>query len=176
MSVSLSARLRPSSASTFARAPRSSCWHPAVVERLSERYRQQSTATASPTPPCVMQSNGGVMTADSALERPVVHGRVRSRAGVMAAAYLAAQLGLGDVMSFRHGRTTAKAGLVRNGRPAVTKTTKFGARAGHARAAAATPFGPRSSIWSRLARAVAACRGRRRRSAACWSPSRGRRP
>jgi N-methylhydantoinase A len=81
----------------------------------------------------VMQSNGGVMTAESAVERPVFMVESGPAAGVMAAAYLAAQLGLSDVMSFDMGGTTAKAGLVRNGRPAVTKDYEVGTRAGAAR-------------------------------------------
>lgn len=52
-------------------------------------------------------------------------------AGVIASAYLGGTLGLPDILSFDMGGTTAKVGLIRDGRPSVTKNYNVG---GHASA------------------------------------------
>src|SRR6185436_14944547 len=88
----------------------------------------------------IMQSNGGVMTADSAIERPVFMVESGPAAGVMAATSLAEQLGVHDVMSLDMGGTTAKAGLIRNGRPAVTRDYEVGAQ-GHSGVGSARGMG-----------------------------------
>ncbi len=77
----------------------------------------------------VMQSNGGVMAASAAIERPVFMVESGPAAGVIATAYLADVLGFRDAISFDMGGTTAKAGLVRDGLPAITKEYEVGARA-----------------------------------------------
>src|SRR4051812_47077042 len=77
----------------------------------------------------VMQSNGGVMTSANARERPVFMVESGPAAGVTASAHLAATLGRRDVISFDMGGTTAKAGLIRDGLPTITKEYEVGARA-----------------------------------------------
>ena len=47
-------------------------------------------------------------------------------AGVIAANYVGSNLGYKDIMSFDMGGTTAKAGLIQNGRPRVTKDYEVG--------------------------------------------------
>ncbi|MBV9548009.1 MAG: hydantoinase/oxoprolinase family protein, partial [Chloroflexi bacterium] len=101
-----------------------------VVERyltaITDRLRSEQFAA----PLLVMQSNGGVLTSASASERPVFMVESGPAAGVIAATYVAECLGRRDVIAFDMGGTTAKAGLVRNGSPAVTKDYEVGARAG----------------------------------------------
>ncbi|MGD9713415.1 MAG: hydantoinase/oxoprolinase family protein [Thermomicrobiales bacterium] len=77
----------------------------------------------------VMQSSGGVFPSSAASERPVFMVESGPAAGVMAATWLGGALGFPNVLSFDMGGTTAKAGLVRNGRPAITRDYEVGAMA-----------------------------------------------
>ncbi|HXN22805.1 MAG TPA: hydantoinase/oxoprolinase family protein [Candidatus Dormibacteraeota bacterium] len=76
-----------------------------------------------------MQSNGGVLTFEQAAERPVFMIESGPAAGVIAANFIAGNLGFSDVVSFDMGGTTAKAGLILGGRPKVTKDYEVGAEA-----------------------------------------------
>lgn len=77
----------------------------------------------------VMQSSGGVFTFAAASEKPVFMVESGPAAGVIAATYLGGAAGYRDVISFDMGGTTAKAGLVQNGMPRVTKDYEVGAAA-----------------------------------------------
>ncbi len=77
----------------------------------------------------IMQSNGGVLTFDQAADRPVYMVESGPAAGVIAANFVAGNLGFKDVVSFDMGGTTAKAGLILDGRPKVTKEYEVGAEA-----------------------------------------------
>ena len=87
----------------------------------------------------VMQSSGGVLTFDAAIERPVFMVESGPAAGVIAASHLGSSLGHGNVISFDMGGTTAKAGLIEGGTPRVTKDYEVGGTAG------ATEHGARGS-------------------------------
>jgi N-methylhydantoinase A len=100
-----------------------------VVEQYLSAIEQRLRTDGFVAPLLVMQSNGGVLTATSGRERPVFMVESGPAAGVIAAAYLAECLGRRDVMAFDMGGTTAKAGLVRDGAPSVTKDYEVGARA-----------------------------------------------
>ena len=65
----------------------------------------------------IMQSNGGVMTPEVAQEKPVMMMESGPVGGIIAAAVVGAALGMPDVISFDMGGTTAKASLVREGKP-----------------------------------------------------------
>ncbi len=65
----------------------------------------------------IMQSNGGTMTSEIARQRPMYMVESGPAAGVLAAARMAGELGLGSVLSFDMGGTTAKACLIQNGQP-----------------------------------------------------------
>ncbi|MGE0383350.1 MAG: hydantoinase/oxoprolinase family protein [Gammaproteobacteria bacterium] len=75
----------------------------------------------------IMQSNGGTMTGDFARQRPMHMVESGPAAGVLAAARLAADLNLPDVLSFDMGGTTAKACLIRNGCPLEKAGGEIGA-------------------------------------------------
>lgn len=77
----------------------------------------------------VMQSSGGVLTFAAASERPVFMVESGPAAGAIAATYLGGVLGYRDVISFDMGGTTAKAGLIQDGAPRVTKDYEVGATA-----------------------------------------------
>ena len=77
----------------------------------------------------VMQSNGGVLPADVAAEVPVHIVESGPAAGVICAGDIARQLGLSNVICFDMGGTTAKAGLVRDGAPQLTREYEVGTQA-----------------------------------------------
>ncbi|MCA9505081.1 MAG: hydantoinase/oxoprolinase family protein [Spirochaetaceae bacterium] len=76
----------------------------------------------------IMESSGGVMAAEVAAERAVATLESGGAAGVMAAARFASAYSLPRVISFDMGGTTAKAGVVRDGRPAVVRELHVGGR------------------------------------------------
>lgn len=63
----------------------------------------------------IMQSNGGLVSADAAVARPAYLMESGPAAGVLAAAKLARESGLSNAISFDMGGTTAKACLIENG-------------------------------------------------------------
>jgi N-methylhydantoinase A len=65
----------------------------------------------------IMQSNGGLLPADAAAERPVFMVESGPAAGVTAAVFAAARLGEPNVLAFDMGGTTAKATLIEDGAP-----------------------------------------------------------
>ncbi len=82
----------------------------------------------------IMQSNGGIMTAGYARRFPVRMIESGPAAGVLAAASLARESGLSNVVAFDMGGTTVKACLVENGEAAETNEGEVGAginTAGH---------------------------------------------
>ncbi len=75
----------------------------------------------------VMQSNGGVLAAETARDKPVYIIESGPAAGVIAAAHLGQLAGYRDLISLDMGGTTAKASLVRDGRPRVAPEFEIGA-------------------------------------------------
>ena len=71
----------------------------------------------------VMQSSGGVMAAEAAIEKPAYIVESGPAAGVIACARIAAKAGHGNVISLDMGGTTAKTALIENGVPG--KTTEY---------------------------------------------------
>ena len=67
----------------------------------------------------VMQSNGGMATADVIVEKPATIVESGPASGVIAAAWIGDLLGERDIISFDMGGTTAKAGTVRGLTPEV---------------------------------------------------------
>jgi N-methylhydantoinase A len=68
----------------------------------------------------IMRSNGGVMTPELATSRPVAMMESGPVGGIIAAARVGRALGMGNVISFDMGGTTAKASLVRGGEPTMS--------------------------------------------------------
>ena len=67
----------------------------------------------------IMRSNGGVMTPEVATKRPVAMMESGPVGGIIASARFGQTLGIGDVISFDMGGTTAKASLVKDGQPTL---------------------------------------------------------
>jgi len=76
----------------------------------------------------VMESGGGVMSADLAGRRAVATIESGPAAGVLAARAAGLSAGRADVISFDMGGTTAKASVVRNGTPAITTEFHVGGK------------------------------------------------
>jgi N-methylhydantoinase A len=100
-----------------------------IVSRYLRRIEEELRGAGMGAELLVMQSSGGVFTFAAASEKPVFMVESGPAAGVMAATYLGSALGYKDVISFDMGGTTAKAGLVQDGRPRVTKEYEVGAMA-----------------------------------------------
>src|SRR5918996_814515 len=74
----------------------------------------------------VMQSNGGVMSAQTAKKMPVTMMESGPVAGVIAAARLGESLGCRHIISFDMGGTTAKSSLIKDFHPEVTSSYYVG--------------------------------------------------
>lgn len=76
----------------------------------------------------VMESGGGVMSADLAGRRAVATIESGPAAGVISSCATGAAIGALNIVSFDMGGTTAKACLIRNGRPDITKEFHVGGK------------------------------------------------
>lgn len=76
----------------------------------------------------IMQSNGGVMSAKTAGDKPAHIVESGPAAGVIGALVVATGTGLGNVISFDMGGTTAKASIIENGQ--LSRTTEYEVGAG----------------------------------------------
>ena len=74
----------------------------------------------------VMQSNGGVMSAETAKKMPVAMMESGPVAGVIAAAHLGEKLDCRHIISFDMGGTTAKSSLIKDFHPEVTSSYYVG--------------------------------------------------
>ena len=71
----------------------------------------------------VMQSNGGVMSASAAADRPIHIIESGPAAGIIAALTLAERVGIANVLTLDMGGTTAKASLIEDGQ--VTRSPEY---------------------------------------------------
>ena len=101
-----------------------------VVERYLQRIESRLAEAGVRAKLLVMQSSGGIFGSGAAAVRPVFMVESGPAAGVIASAYLGETLGLRDILSFDMGGTTAKVGLIQDGRPSVTKDYNVGGHAG----------------------------------------------
>jgi len=101
-----------------------------VVQRYLQRIEDRLAAAGVRAKLLVMQSSGGIFGSDAAAVRPVFMVESGPAAGVIASAYLGETLGRKDILSFDMGGTTAKVGLIQDGRPSVTKDYNVGGHAG----------------------------------------------
>jgi N-methylhydantoinase A len=76
----------------------------------------------------IMQSNGGVMSARAAIEKPSHIVESGPAAGVIAGHRLGQRLGLPNLITFDMGGTTAKASLIEDGQ--ISRTTEYEVGAG----------------------------------------------
>jgi len=99
-----------------------------VVRQYCSRLRADLDRLGVTAPLHIMQSNGGLTTAEIAAERPVNIIESGPAAGVVGAQALAQKMGLRKIISFDMGGTTAKASIVENGE--VTRSAEYSVGAG----------------------------------------------
>ncbi len=99
-----------------------------VVQQYCSRLRADLDRIGVKAPLHIMQSNGGLTTAEIAAERPVNIIESGPAAGVVGAQALARKMGLSKIISFDMGGTTAKASIVENGE--VTRSPEYSVGAG----------------------------------------------
>ena len=98
-----------------------------VVERYLRALLERLRAGGVGGSVLIMQSNGGGMAVSSAASRPAEIVESGPAAGVIASVQLARRLGLGEVITFDMGGTTAKASLIEGGAPSFTSEFEVGA-------------------------------------------------
>jgi len=86
-----------------------------VVERYLGVLEQSLAGIGIQAPLRIMQSNGGIMTAGAAREKPIHMIESGPVAGVMGALHLGKQIGERNVITFDMGGTTAKASIIEEG-------------------------------------------------------------
>ena len=128
--VSLSSEIAPEFREYFRASTTviNACISPVVAQYL-QRIEAQLDREKLQAALLVMQSSGGVFTFSAARKKPVFMVESGPAAGVIAATHLGATLGYTDIISFDMGGTTAKAGLIENGAPRITKDYEVGATA-----------------------------------------------
>jgi N-methylhydantoinase A len=99
-----------------------------VVQQYCSRLRDDLDRAGVKAPLHIMQSNGGLMTADAAAERPCNIIESGPAAGVVGAQALARKMGLSKIISFDMGGTTAKASIIEDGE--VTRSPEYAVGAG----------------------------------------------
>jgi N-methylhydantoinase A len=97
-----------------------------VVARYLEGIERRLVALGIRGELRVMQSNGGVLAFDEARSMPVRILESGPAAGVIGAVHVGELADVGDLISFDMGGTTAKLGLVRQGRPSMTQEFEVG--------------------------------------------------
>ena len=93
------------------------------IDRAAVRVEE---AAAGHTPFLVMKSNGGVMSARAAVERPLATALSGPAAGVLAGAALAAEARVEKVITFDAGGTSTDVSVIEGGRAAYTTQTTLG--------------------------------------------------
>jgi N-methylhydantoinase A len=106
------------------------------VQDLEARLRSLGVEAALQ----IMQSNGGTAGAGAVVERPIQLVESGPAAGVIAAAHAGRRGGAEDLIAFDMGGTTAKAGLVRDGRPGIATEFVVGGGASSGRRRSATGY------------------------------------
>ena len=99
---------------------------PIVKSYLDSLVRQLEESGAN-SPVRIMQSNGGLMSAQRAAEAPVHILESGPAAGVVAADEMGKRIGLDKIIAFDMGGTTAKASLIENGQRSWTTEYEVGA-------------------------------------------------
>ena len=100
-----------------------------IIGRYLDSIEERLRADGLGAELLVMQSNGGVYNFEAASERPVYMVESGPAAGVIAAAYVGEAIGHRNVLSLDMGGTTAKAALIQDGTPRITKDYEVGAKA-----------------------------------------------
>lgn len=101
-----------------------------IVSTYLDAVEEKLATQGIPVELHLMQSNGGIVPSSVAKLRPVFLVESGPAAGVAAAAYFAEIVGTPNALSFDMGGTTAKMGMILDGRPRVLSEFEVGARGG----------------------------------------------
>ena len=91
-----------------------------VVHRYLSKMESELRELGLKTGLQLMQSNGGLMTAEEAVNRPVHILESGPAGGCIAAVHLGELVGAGNLITLDMGGTTAKASVIEDGRPLTT--------------------------------------------------------
>lgn len=105
-----------------------------IVSRYVKRLESSMGSMGSPML-SIMASSGGLVSTDEVYSRPVQIVESGPAAGVIASSEIARLLGLGNVISFDMGGTTAKAGTIVGGEVVITGEYEVGGESHHGRMA-----------------------------------------
>ena len=98
-----------------------------VVQRYIRSLESSLAEAGISAPLQIMQSSGGLMSAESAIRKPAHLVESGPAAGVVACAFLARAAGIPNVISLDMGGTTAKAAILEDGQPVKTSEYEVGA-------------------------------------------------
>lgn len=98
-----------------------------VVNGYVDKLLSELAGIGVTCPLHIMQSNGGMIDADSARRFPVTIVESGPAAGVLATSYLAEQTGLKNLIAFDMGGTTAKGSMIADGEFSVSPEYEVGA-------------------------------------------------
>ena len=99
-----------------------------VVAGYLGRLKKRLTGMGVSAPLLIMQSNGGMMSAEACAERPVEIVECGPAGGVVGAAHVAGSLGIRNLITLDLGGTTCKASIVEEGR--FSRSTEYEVGAG----------------------------------------------
>ncbi len=101
-----------------------------TFERYVDRLGEALSREMDPAPRLyIMQSSGGMVSSQAATHQPHLTIESGPAAGVLATLELGRRLGIGDLISFDMGGTTAKASLIREGTPSMLSMLEVGGEA-----------------------------------------------
>lgn len=97
-----------------------------VIERYARALQGRLERLGIAVPLNIMQSNGGVLSAEIAARKPIFIIESGPAAGVVGAKRIGELNGLGDIVAFDMGGTTAKAAVIVDGAFGMTPETEVG--------------------------------------------------
>lgn len=93
-----------------------------IIRRYARRLRDGLAAEGFPAEPYLMTSSGNTMTIESAEAFPVQLVESGPAGGALIASLIGDRIGSANVLSFDMGGTTAKACVIRDGQPVISKS------------------------------------------------------
>lgn len=97
-----------------------------VMDRYVGNLEAEAAEYGVPADLKIMQSNGGIITADVTRERPVNTLLSGPAGGVQGAAYVAGLVGMNDIVTMDMGGTSTDVSLVKGGDPVVSTEVEVG--------------------------------------------------
>src|SRR5439155_26800276 len=93
-----------------------------ILQRYARELRDGLAAEGFPNEPYLMTSSGNTVTVETAEAFPVQLVESGPAGGALIAGLIGTQIGIPNVLSFDMGGTTAKACVIRDGTPLISKS------------------------------------------------------